>query len=133
MSDRRPIGVLDSGVGGISVLRELLRVMPQEDFIFLGDTKNAPYGTKDTEAVRRITFDNVTVEELTAEEKKRLSNKEPIETNYTIGIFLDIHYIGDAQATHAYGTLCIYDCEMPWEVRDLKSAEKESFVNFPIN
>ena len=59
MSDRRPIGVLDSGVGGISVLRELLRVMPQEDFIFLGDTKNAPYGTKDTEAVRRITFDNV--------------------------------------------------------------------------
>lgn len=81
----------------------------------------------------RITFDNVTVEELTAEEKKRLSNKEPIETNYTIGIFLDIHYIGDTQATHAYGTLCIYDCEMPWEVRDLKSAEKESFVNFPIN
>lgn len=59
MSDRRPIGVLDSGVGGISVLRELLRVMPQEDFIFLGDTKNAPYGTKDTETVRRITFENV--------------------------------------------------------------------------
>lgn len=81
----------------------------------------------------RITFDNVTVEELTKEEKTRLSNKEPIETNYTIGIFLDIHYVGDAQATRAYGTLCIYDCEMPWEVRDLSSEEKESFANFPIN
>ena len=59
MSDRRPIAVLDSGVGGISVLRELLRIMPQEDYLFLGDTKHAPYGTKTTEQVRRITFDNV--------------------------------------------------------------------------
>lgn len=59
MSDGRPIAVLDSGVGGISVLRELLRVMPHEDYLFLGDTKNAPYGTKTTDEVRRITFANV--------------------------------------------------------------------------
>lgn len=41
-----PIGVLDSGVGGISVLRELVRLMPGEDFVYYGDSANAPYGTK---------------------------------------------------------------------------------------
>ena len=80
----------------------------------------------------RITFDGVTVEELTAEQKTMLANKEPIDVNYTIGMFLDIHYVGDAQATNAYGTLCVYDCEMPWETRALSGDEKESFVNFPI-
>ena len=44
-----PIAVFDSGVGGISVLRELIRIMPEEDFIYFGDSKNAPYGTKDNE------------------------------------------------------------------------------------
>ena len=42
---QRPIGVFDSGVGGISVLRELVALMPNENFIFYGDSKNAPYGT----------------------------------------------------------------------------------------
>ena len=42
-----PIAVFDSGVGGISVLRELIRIMPEEDFIYFGDSKNAPYGTKE--------------------------------------------------------------------------------------
>lgn len=60
--DRRkeqPIGVFDSGVGGISVLQELIRIMPNEDYIYLGDSKNAPYGTKPLETVRRLTFENV--------------------------------------------------------------------------
>ena len=47
-----PIAVFDSGVGGISVLRELIRIMPEEDFIYFGDSKNAPYGTKEKEKVR---------------------------------------------------------------------------------
>ncbi len=46
-----PIGVFDSGVGGISVLKELRRVLPREDFIFFGDTAHAPYGTKQPEEV----------------------------------------------------------------------------------
>ena len=46
---QRPIGVFDSGVGGISVLRELVALMPNENFIFYGDSKNAPYGTKTLE------------------------------------------------------------------------------------
>ena len=50
-----PIAVFDSGVGGISVLRELVKVMPNENFIFFGDSKNAPYGTKSLEEVRSLT------------------------------------------------------------------------------
>lgn len=46
-----PIGMFDSGVGGVSVLREAVRVLPHERFIFYGDTKNAPYGTKTREEV----------------------------------------------------------------------------------
>jgi len=51
----RPIAVFDSGVGGISVLRELVRLMPNENYIFFGDSKNAPYGGKSLEEVRELT------------------------------------------------------------------------------
>lgn len=50
-----PIGVFDSGLGGISVLRELAALMPQENFIFYGDSKHAPYGTKTLEEVQELT------------------------------------------------------------------------------
>lgn len=53
-----PIAVIDSGVGGISVLRELIKVMPNENFIFFGDSINAPYGTKSVEEVRRLTTES---------------------------------------------------------------------------
>ena len=46
-----PIGVFDSGVGGISALRAMVRVLPREHFIYYGDTANAPYGTKETDEV----------------------------------------------------------------------------------
>lgn len=46
-----PVGVFDSGVGGISVLAEMRRVLPNEDFLFYGDTAHAPYGTKRPEEV----------------------------------------------------------------------------------
>jgi len=51
-----PIAVFDSGVGGISVLKELMRIMPQEQFIYFGDSANAPYGTRTTEEVRVLTL-----------------------------------------------------------------------------
>lgn len=54
-----PIGVFDSGLGGISVLRELVRVMPNEDFVFFGDSKNAPYGTRPTAEVKQLSYDVV--------------------------------------------------------------------------
>ena len=52
----RPIGFLDSGVGGLSVLREAVRVLPAEDFIYFGDSANAPYGTKTVKEIRDLTF-----------------------------------------------------------------------------
>ena len=49
-----PIGVFDSGVGGISVLAELASVLPNEDFLYLGDSKNAPYGTRTDEEILNL-------------------------------------------------------------------------------
>ncbi len=50
------IGVFDSGVGGISVLRHLVRLLPEERFLYFGDSANAPYGTKTNEDVKKLTF-----------------------------------------------------------------------------
>jgi glutamate racemase len=47
------IGIFDSGVGGLTVLRELIRVLPQEDTVYFGDTARVPYGTKSPETVTR--------------------------------------------------------------------------------
>ena len=52
----RPIGFFDSGVGGLSVLKEAIEVMPNEDYIYFGDSKNAPYGMKSVDEVRSLTF-----------------------------------------------------------------------------
>ena len=49
--DQRPVGLLDSGLGGISVLGEALRQLPNEDYVYYGDTANAPYGDKAPEEV----------------------------------------------------------------------------------
>lgn len=54
-----PIAVLDSGVGGISVLRELVRIMSQENYIYFGDSKNAPYGSKTKSEVLSLTRQNL--------------------------------------------------------------------------
>ncbi|MBM6837465.1 aspartate/glutamate racemase family protein, partial [Clostridium saudiense] len=54
-----PIGFLDSGLGGISVLREALKIMPNENYIYFGDSKNAPYGTKTKKEIRDLTFNTV--------------------------------------------------------------------------
>ena len=55
----KPIGFFDSGVGGLSVLKEALKLLPNEDYIYFGDSKNAPYGVKTAEEVRRLTFEAV--------------------------------------------------------------------------
>ena len=50
-----PIGVMDSGMGGISVLRELAGLLPHENFVFYGDSANAPYGSRSTEEIYQLT------------------------------------------------------------------------------
>jgi glutamate racemase len=52
----RPIGVFDSGVGGLTVLRALKAALPSEDFLYLGDTARLPYGTKSRESVVRYSM-----------------------------------------------------------------------------
>ena len=59
------IAVFDSGVGGISVLRQLRKLMPNENYIYYGDSANAPYGSRTTEEVRTLTL--VAAEKLTTE------------------------------------------------------------------
>ena len=51
MDTNQPIGVIDSGVGGLSVLRALQQTMPHETFLYLGDTARAPYGTRSRETI----------------------------------------------------------------------------------
>lgn len=57
--DPRPIGVFDSGIGGLTVLRELLKNFPDENFIYLGDTARLPYGSKSADTVRKYTEQNM--------------------------------------------------------------------------
>ncbi len=59
MSDPRPIGVFDSGVGGLTVAAALQRRLPRERLLYLGDTARLPYGTKSAATVRRYTEVNL--------------------------------------------------------------------------
>ena len=53
-SDPRPLGVFDSGIGGLTVVRELLRQLPDEDLVYFGDVARLPYGNKSPEGVTRF-------------------------------------------------------------------------------
>jgi len=59
MANNQPIGFFDSGVGGISVLKKAMELLPHEDFIYFGDSVNAPYGDKDLETIRELSFQAV--------------------------------------------------------------------------
>lgn len=59
MDTDRPIGVFDSGVGGLTVVSALTRQLPHEEILYLGDTARLPYGTKSKETVTRYTRRNV--------------------------------------------------------------------------
>ena len=54
-----PIGFFDSGVGGLSVLKASRKLMPNENYIYFGDSKNAPYGIKDVKEVKNLTYNAV--------------------------------------------------------------------------
>lgn len=60
MRSNQPIGVFDSGLGGLSVLGELWKLMPNEKYIYIGDSKNAPYGTKSECEIKKYTEENIT-------------------------------------------------------------------------
>ena len=56
---KRPIGVFDSGIGGLTVVKELMRQLPEEDIVYLGDIAHLPYGIKSPSTIIRFTLDNV--------------------------------------------------------------------------
>ncbi|MFH1406860.1 MAG: glutamate racemase [Candidatus Omnitrophota bacterium] len=55
----RPIGVFDSGIGGLTVVRELIRELPNEDIVYFGDTARVPYGTKSKATILKFSLENV--------------------------------------------------------------------------
>lgn len=57
--DNRPIGFLDSGVGGLTVVRELMRQLPHEEIVYIGDSARAPYGPRPAEQIRAYTWEMV--------------------------------------------------------------------------
>ena len=59
MSDSRPIGIFDSGVGGLTVVGQIERILPNESIIYFGDTARVPYGTKSKETVTKFSVENV--------------------------------------------------------------------------
>jgi len=56
--DEKPIGVFDSGIGGLTVLKEIFRELPGENTVYLGDTARVPYGIRSAETVTRYSFEN---------------------------------------------------------------------------
>lgn len=59
MTDNRPIGIFDSGIGGLTVLREILNTVPGESTIYFGDNSRAPYGTKSKSTIIRYSLQNM--------------------------------------------------------------------------
>lgn len=56
---KRPIGVIDSGVGGLTVASEIIRQLPKEEIIYIGDTARCPYGPRPVEEVKRFTWEMI--------------------------------------------------------------------------
>lgn len=54
--DNRPIGVFDSGVGGLTVVKEIMKQLPEESIVYFGDTARVPYGTRSKDTVIKFTF-----------------------------------------------------------------------------
>jgi len=57
--DNRPIGIFDSGLGGLTVLKEITEILPHESIVYFGDCGRVPYGTKSKETVIKYTFQDI--------------------------------------------------------------------------
>lgn len=56
--NNRPIGIFDSGVGGLTVVKQFFKRLPHEEIVYLGDTARVPYGTKSPETIKRFSLEN---------------------------------------------------------------------------
>jgi len=57
--DNRPIGIFDSGLGGLTVLKEVMELLPGESMVYFGDSGRTPYGTKSKETIIKYTLQNI--------------------------------------------------------------------------
>ena len=55
----KPIGVFDSGLGGLTVVKEIIKLLPFENIVYLGDTARVPYGTRSNEIIKKFSEENV--------------------------------------------------------------------------
>ena len=55
----KPIGVFDSGVGGLTVVKELMRILPAEKIVYFGDTARVPYGIKSRHTIIKFSLENI--------------------------------------------------------------------------
>lgn len=58
ISPENPIGVFDSGIGGLTVFKELMQILPNENIIYFGDTARVPYGTKSEQTIKEYSIQN---------------------------------------------------------------------------
>jgi len=56
--NKNPIGVFDSGVGGLTVVKQIIKYLPKEDIVYFGDTARVPYGTKSAKTIERFSVEN---------------------------------------------------------------------------
>ena len=56
--NKNPVGIFDSGIGGLTVVKAVKKILPQEDIIYLGDTARLPYGTKSTDAIIQFSLED---------------------------------------------------------------------------
>lgn len=54
----RPIGIFDSGLGGLTVAKQIIKILPHEDIVYLGDTARVPYGTRSKDVVKKFSFED---------------------------------------------------------------------------
>jgi len=54
----KPIGIFDSGIGGLTVVKEVVRLLPHEDIVYFGDTARVPYGIKSRETIIKFSLEN---------------------------------------------------------------------------
>ena len=57
--DNRPIGVFDSGLGGLTAVKELIRILPQENIVYFGDTGRVPYGSRSRDTIIRYATQDI--------------------------------------------------------------------------
>lgn len=101
--DLRPIGMFDSGVGGLTVLKEVKRLLPNEEIIYLGDTKRFPYGSKSKESIIEISRNCVNY--LVSKDVKLIIIACGTATSQSIDVLkkeLDIPIIGIIEPTIEY-------------------------------